>query len=142
MGAFFGSVKCICVCVVVAALLGGSAGRALADDDSKNEQPNRAAAKNSNTNDSTAANKAPENKNTNKIETPAPLSERERMLLDRVEQLERRVEELEAKSMGEKGGDDGAGEAAEVARKEESAGVGNRGETTASGGVVGAPGKI
>ena len=33
-----------------------------------------------------------------KIETPAPLTERERLLLDRVEQLEQRVAELEAKS--------------------------------------------
>ncbi|HXY26404.1 MAG TPA: outer membrane beta-barrel protein [Candidatus Acidoferrum sp.] len=34
----------------------------------------------------------------NKIEAPAPLTERERWLLDRVEQLEKRVAELEAKS--------------------------------------------
>jgi hypothetical protein len=33
-----------------------------------------------------------------KIEAPAPLTERERLLLDRVEQLEQRVAELEAKS--------------------------------------------
>src|SRR5579872_3527651 len=33
-----------------------------------------------------------------KPDAPAPLSERERMLLDRVEQLEKRVEELESKS--------------------------------------------
>ncbi len=35
---------------------------------------------------------------TNKVEAPAPLTERERWLLDRVEQLEKRVAELESKS--------------------------------------------
>src|SRR3979411_491583 len=33
-----------------------------------------------------------------KIEAPAPLTERERWLLDRVEQLEKRVADLESKS--------------------------------------------
>jgi putative OmpL-like beta-barrel porin-2 len=37
-------------------------------------------------------------KSEKKPDAPAPLSERERMLLDRVEQLEKRVEELESKS--------------------------------------------
>src|SRR5467141_4203549 len=51
---------------------------AFADDDGKGEPPAKPAA-------------------TAKIETPAPLTERERWLLDRVEQLEKRVAELEAK---------------------------------------------
>ena len=141
MGAFCGNVKWICMCGVVAALLFGSAGRALADDDSKNEQPNGAAAKNSNANDSAAASKSAESKSTNKIETPAPLSERERMLLDRVEQLERRVEELEAKSAAPKKADEGASEAAEVAPKAGlSATAANPGGPTASSSVV-VPGK-
>ena len=49
----------------------------LADGDGKNEAP-----------------KSP----TEKMEAPAPLTERERWLLDRVEQLEKRVAELETKS--------------------------------------------
>src|SRR5258708_30442587 len=49
-----------------------------ADDDGKGEPPVKPAA---------AA----------KIETPAPLTERERWMLDRMEQLEKRVAELEAK---------------------------------------------
>src|SRR6266550_2862625 len=51
---------------------------AFADDDGKGEPPVKPAA---------AA----------KIETPAPLTERERWMLDRMEQLEKRVAELEAK---------------------------------------------
>ena len=142
MGAFFGNVKCVCVCVVVAALVFGSAGRALAADDSKNEHPNRAAAKDSNASDSAATSKSSENKSTNKIETPAPLSERERMLLDRVEQLERRVEELEAKSATPKNADDRASEAAEVAPKTAaSAAVVNSGGTGESNSVVRTAGK-
>src|SRR5258706_14533791 len=51
---------------------------AFADDDGKGEPPAKPAA---------AA----------KIEAPAPLTERERWLLDRVEQLEKRVADLESK---------------------------------------------
>src|ERR1700719_579317 len=51
---------------------------AFADDNGKGERPVKRAA---------AA----------KIEAPAPLTERERWLLDRMEQLEKRVAELEAK---------------------------------------------
>ncbi len=57
-------------------------------------------------------------KSEKKAEAPAALTERERMLLDRVEQLEKRVEELEAKSSPAKK-TDGTGEAAEVAPKAE-----------------------
>src|SRR5450755_3698272 len=52
---------------------------AFADDDSKSQPPAKPAA---------AA----------KIDAPAPLTERERQLLDRVEQLEKRMAELEGKA--------------------------------------------
>jgi hypothetical protein len=51
---------------------------AFADDDDKGEPPAKSAAA--------------------KIETPAPLTERERLMLERMEQLEKRVAELESKS--------------------------------------------
>ncbi len=41
--------------------------------------------------------KPPTKPATTKIEAPAPLTERERLLLDRVEQLEKRVADLEGK---------------------------------------------
>jgi hypothetical protein len=67
------------VAVILAALCCGSALRALAfvDDDGKEKPPTKPAA--------------------TKIEAPAPLTERERLLLDRVEQLEKRVADLEGK---------------------------------------------
>jgi hypothetical protein len=66
--------------VLVAAFCGSAVGAsAFADDDGKGQPPDRPLA-------------GP------KIESPAPLTERERLLLDRVEQLEKRVEELESKA--------------------------------------------
>jgi hypothetical protein len=62
----------------------GAPGRTLADDDGATDS----AAKSDLSGGAKAERKA---------DAPSPLSERERMLLDRVEQLERRVEELEAK---------------------------------------------
>src|SRR5882757_9233081 len=44
------------------------------------------------------AKSAPAKSDTSKIESPAPLTERERWMLDRMEQLEKRIAELEAKS--------------------------------------------
>jgi len=44
------------------------------------------------------AKSAPAKSDASKIESPAPLTERERWMLDRMEQLEKRVAELEAKS--------------------------------------------
>jgi Putative beta-barrel porin-2, OmpL-like. bbp2 len=69
---------------VVLAVVGvmAAAGRTLADDTASNEQPAK-------------ANAAP---TSTKIEAPSPLTERERWLLDRVEQLERRVADLESKT--------------------------------------------
>jgi hypothetical protein len=65
--------------VILVGLCCVSAVRALpfADDDGKDKAPDKSAAK--------------------KIEAPAPLTERERLLLDRVEQLEKRVADLEDK---------------------------------------------
>ena len=66
--------------VVCLTLLGFSVGSVLAfaDDDGKDNPPAKPA--------------------TTNIEAPAPLTARERMLLDRVEQLERRVADLEGKT--------------------------------------------
>src|SRR5258708_38390165 len=49
-----------------------------------------------------------------KIEAPAPLTERERLLLDRMEQLEQRVAELEAKHNASVPSVSGAGAAAQL----------------------------
>src|SRR6266851_3646084 len=68
------------VSVMLVGLCCGSAIRAFAfaDDDSKNKTSAKPAVA--------------------KIEAPAPLTERERLLLDRVEQLEKRVADLEGKA--------------------------------------------
>src|SRR5260370_8995714 len=58
-------------------LYGGGAVRAFADHDGKDSPPAKPA--------------------TTNIEAPAPLTTRERLLLDRVEQLEKRVADLEGK---------------------------------------------
>jgi len=76
------------LCLLFALILGSSflPGRIIADDKKDNGSANTPVA------DSAKATPA-------KMENPAPgLTERERWLLDRVEQLERRVTELEAKS--------------------------------------------
>src|SRR5690242_17684865 len=44
------------------------------------------------------AKSAPPNSDAPKVEAPAPLTERERWMLDRMEQLEKRVAELESKN--------------------------------------------
>src|ERR1700682_5366137 len=70
--------------ILFAALLCASIvpGRLLADDKDKSNPPSKS---------------APAKSDAAKIEAPAPLTERERWLLDRVELLEKRVEELETK---------------------------------------------
>jgi Putative beta-barrel porin-2, OmpL-like. bbp2 len=68
-------------------------GRLLADGDGKSE---------------TAKAKPP------RIEAPAPLTERERLMLDRMEELERRVAELEAKSSASAPGVSGVGAASQL----------------------------
>src|SRR5260370_12323994 len=57
--------------------------RLLADDKDSSNPPSKS---------------APAKSDASKMEAPAPLTERERWLLDRVEQLEKRVAELETKS--------------------------------------------
>jgi hypothetical protein len=94
MGSFVRNVKWMGVFVVTGILSLGAPGRVLGDD----------AAKADSKSDSRATEK--------KIDAPAALTERERMLLDRVEQLERRVEELEAKGSAPKKTDEVAGEPA------------------------------
>src|SRR6267143_5130787 len=67
------------VTLLVGVFCGSAVGAsAFAGDDAKGQPPAKSAA-------------------TAKIEAPAPLTERERQLLDRVEQLERRMAELEGK---------------------------------------------
>ena len=84
MGAF-GEKKCfVCMALVVLLGLGAAPSRVFADDDKGGSTP-------------PAKTDAPKAAKV-KIDAPAPgLTERERWLLDRVEQLERRVTELEAK---------------------------------------------
>jgi len=69
-------ISAVLVGAVCASVVGA---RAFADDDGKEQPPAKPATM-------------------TKIEAPAPLTERERQLLDRVEQLEKRMAELEGKS--------------------------------------------
>jgi hypothetical protein len=85
MGSFVKNAVWIGVFGLAGILSLGAPGRALADDDG-------AAAPVAKSDSGGAA------KSEKKPDAPAGLTERERMLLDRVEMLERRVEELEAKS--------------------------------------------
>ncbi len=66
------------VCLMLVGLCSVGSVRAFADDDRKDNPPTKPA--------------------TTNIESPAPLTARERMLLDRVEQLEKRVADLEGKT--------------------------------------------
>src|SRR5258708_900748 len=66
------------VCLMVVGLCSAGSVPAFADDDGKDNPPAKPAATN--------------------LEAPAPLTARERMLLDRVEQLEKRVADLEGKT--------------------------------------------
>ena len=65
--------------LVVVGMFCGVGARVFADDDGKSQPPAKPAT-------------------TAKIDAPAPLTERERQLLDRVEQLEKRMAELEGKA--------------------------------------------
>src|SRR5580765_6107436 len=79
MGIFEWKKKLVSLLVVGAFCVIAAGARAFADDDGKDHPP---------------AKPAP----TTKIDAPAPLTERERQLLDRVEQLEKRMAELEDKA--------------------------------------------
>jgi Putative beta-barrel porin-2, OmpL-like. bbp2 len=110
MGSFAKNAMWIGVFGLAGILSLSAPGRALADDDGSTDSAAKkdalgAAAKS----DSGGGAKAEK-----KADAPGPLSERERMLLDRVEQLERRVEELEAKSAAPKKADGTAEETAKA----------------------------
>jgi hypothetical protein len=106
MGVFVRNVKRMSVGVIAVAgiLVLGAPSRVLADDGGRDEQPAGSAEASAGKTDSAKAGTAAKSNaktvaaSAGRMETPAPLTERERMLLDRVEQLERRVEELETKS--------------------------------------------
>jgi hypothetical protein len=80
------------VFVVTGILSLGAPGRVLADDGGAKDSAAKDASVGATKSDAGGGAKAEK-----KPDAPAALTERERMLLDRVEQLERRVEELEAK---------------------------------------------
>src|SRR5712672_4360631 len=69
-----------------------------------------------------------------KVEAPAPLTERERLLLDRVEQLEKRVADLEGKGTppGASGADAAAVQPAATTPVASTAGVAAPGATSAA----------
>ncbi len=104
MGAFLRNVSWVGVIAIAGISILSAPGCVLADDGGKDEQPANAAAASARKTGSTKADAAAKPAASTsaasaaKPEAPAPLTERERMLLDRVEQLERRVEELEMKS--------------------------------------------
>ena len=112
MGSFARNVMRMGVLVVAGILSLGAPGRVLGDDGgATNSAGKDAAAANAKSDTGGAA------KSERKPDAPAALTERERMLLDRVEQLERRVEELEAKSAAPTEAREGTREAVEVAPK-------------------------
>jgi putative OmpL-like beta-barrel porin-2 len=84
------------LCLLFVATLWGSLipNRFFADDKDTSNPPSRSDAAKT----AAAARPGTEKPGTLKIDAPAPLTERERMLLDRMEQIEKRVAELEAKS--------------------------------------------
>src|SRR5580704_12451652 len=93
MGSFAKNVMWMGVFGLAGILSLGAPGSALADDGGTPAPTAKDASSGATKSDSGGAVKAEK-----KPDAPAPLSERERMLLDRVEQLEKRVEELESKS--------------------------------------------
>lgn len=75
-----------------------------------------------------------------KIEAPAPLTERERLMLDRMEQLEQRVAELEAKSNASATGQPSPiAPASSMARRDASGALTDASVATANGGGAPAP---
>jgi hypothetical protein len=87
------------LCLLFAVTLCGSPipNRLFADDKDSNP-PSRADAAKTVAANPAAARPGTEKPGTLKTDAPAPLTERERMLLDRMEQLEKRVAELEARN--------------------------------------------
>ena len=114
MGSFVKNVKWMGVFGLAGILSFSAPGRALADDGGAKDSAVKNAAAGSAKTDSGGSAKAEK-----KVDAPAALSERERVLLDRVEQLERRVEELEAKGAAPKKAEE-TGEAVPVAKSDPS----------------------
>jgi putative OmpL-like beta-barrel porin-2 len=101
MGSFAKNVMWIGVFGLAMILSLSAPGRVLADDDGSANSAAKGASGGAAKSESDASAKAGK-----KADAPLPLTERERMLLDRVEMLEKRVEELEAKSGTPKKADD------------------------------------
>ncbi len=114
MGSFVKNVKWMGVFGLAGILSFSAPGRALADDGGAKDSAVKNAAAGSAKTDSGGSAKAEK-----KVDAPAALSERERILLDRVDQLERRVEELEAKGAAPKKAEE-TGEAVPVAKSDPS----------------------
>jgi hypothetical protein len=93
MGSFAKNAMWIGVFGLAGILSLGAPGRALADDGGAKDSAAKDASGGATKSEAGGGAKAEK-----KPDAPAALTERERLLLDRVEQLERRVEELEAKS--------------------------------------------
>jgi hypothetical protein len=113
MGTSIGRVSRVVVCAFVLLVSLGGTEIARADDDSKSEGAKARTG-------STAKSDASGAKAEKRAAAPAALTERERMLRDRVELWERRVEELEAKSGA---GKSGAGKKANETEQANSSGV-------------------
>ncbi|HEX3119586.1 MAG TPA: outer membrane beta-barrel protein [Candidatus Acidoferrum sp.] len=108
----------------------GAPGRAVADDGGAKDSAAKDASTGPAKTDSRSGAKAEK-----KADAPAALTERERMLLDRVEQLERRVEELEAKSAGTKKADETT-EAVSGSKSESSVTTNSSGLAVANGSIA------
>jgi Putative beta-barrel porin-2, OmpL-like. bbp2 len=93
MGSFSKNVMWMGVFGLAGILSLSAPGRVLADDGGTTDSATKDAAAGKAKSDSGSNSNAAK-----KTDAPLPLTERERMLLDRVEQLEKRVEELETKS--------------------------------------------
>jgi len=101
MRAYAQKLRFISFAVMTLLLLGSVPGRTFADDKDSANATAKSDATNSSAKPAPADSEATKASSAKpveaKVETPVPLTERERWLLDRVEQLEKRVAELEAK---------------------------------------------
>lgn len=116
--------KALLLAVMALSVFGAAPSRTLADDKTSGDSVAST--------EKTAA-KAP----ASKIDAPAPLTERERWLLDRVEQLEKRVAELESKSNPKIATPAEGGAALTVPAQPASAGVSTSAAATATGATSG-----
>ncbi len=131
MGSFAKNAMWIGVFGLAGILSLGAPGRALADDGGAKDSAAKDASGGATKSEAGGGAKAEK-----KPDAPAALTERERLLLDRVEQLERRVEELEAKGGTGKKADE-TSETAKVAPETKTSTT-----ATNSGGATGSSGSI